>query len=439
MTNSTLFQSIQFLKDGALVSGDILVVDGKIKQIAPSLPEHAETIIREPSLFLMPGVIDPHVHFRDPGVTWKEDLETGSKAAVSGGVTSFFEMPNTVPSTTSLERLADKKAIASAKSVANYNFFIGATPENIADCLAAENVPGIKIYVGSSTGSLLVDTSTLLDPFFKNANKLIAVHSEEETMVQAGAAACEGSQNVHDHYQKIRTVEAAVTCTKRLVDLAKKHNTRLHICHLTTAEEAALLAVEKPGSRITTEVMPQHLFLHAPDIYDRIGTFAQINPPIRESRHADALWKALKSGVIDCMGTDHAPHTIQEKEQPFGKAPSGMPGVDTSLPLMLNQVAKGQASLAEIQHWLCHQPANLFNIENKGFLQEGYDADLALVDLEKKWTISGKNSFSKCGWSAFDGTTVVGKPMMTFVQGHKVFHEGDIDDSVKGSEVKIKS
>ena len=439
MKETTLIKNAELIQDNKIVKGDVLIENGKIRQIEQHLPEHAEEIINGKNLFLMPGIIDPHVHFRDPGVTWKEDLRTGSIAAVSGGVTSFFEMPNTNPSTISRERMSQKKKIASEKSIANYNFFIGATPDNLEECLNVENVPGIKIYVGSSTGSLLVDTSEILEPFFKYANKLIAVHSEEESMVNAGKEACLDSTDVLDHYKKIRTAEAAIKCTERLIALAKSFNTRLHICHLTTAEEAIIIEKEKISTRLTTEVSPQHLFLYGPDIYQKIGTYAQINPPIREEYHSKQLWQSLKNGTIDCIATDHAPHTCEEKEVPFGKAPSGMPGIDTSLALMLNQYKKGLCSLFEIQRWMCEKPTEIFGIQNKGKIRKGYDADLVLIDLDKKWKVDGKRSYSKAKWSAFEGYELNGRPLITLVNGNKVYQEGDIDESIKGKEVIISN
>ena len=435
---TTLFKEASFIRNGRIVKGDILIENGQIQKIEPSLKKPAEQLIHEPNLFLLPGAIDPHVHFRDPGVTWKEDLETGSMAAVSGGITSFFEMPNTKPSTTTIERMKEKKKIASEKSIANYNFYIGATEDNLEECLGLDNIPGIKIYVGSSTGSLLVDKNSQLTPFFEQKKHLIAVHSEEESMVKQGQEAYSHSTNVHDHYLHIRTTEAAITCTQRLVQLAKVYNTRLHICHLTTKDEADYLSIEKKGTNITTEVCPQHLFLQAPDIYEKIGTYAQINPPIRDSKHATALWKALKNGTIDCMGTDHAPHTKEEKNKPFGQAPSGMPGVDTHLPLLLNQVSQKNCTLNDVQKWVSHQPAQLFGIKNKGFLEVGYDADIVAVDLEKKWTIKGEESFSKCKWSAFEGETITGKPIITFVNGNIVYREGNMTKEHKGKEILIK-
>ena len=431
---STLFKEITFIRNGEEWVGDVLVKNGKIAEIAPSIPGHAEHIIREKGLTLIPGCIDPHVHFREPGVTHKESIATGSRAAASGGVTSFFDMPNTKPATITLEALAEKKHIASQTSLVNYNFFMGATSENLEEANAAENVPGIKIFVGSSTGNMLVDKQSELEPFFAKGKHLLAVHAEDETTILENKNRIGDTTNVHDHI-KIRSVEAAIKATKRVVQLADKYKRRLHICHLTTQEEAEFLRARNPW--VTTEVCTQHLFLWAPDCYDKLGCFAQINPPLREKRHADALWKALKDGTISCVVTDHAPHTIEEKLKPFGQAPSGMPGVETSLPLMLNLVSKGACTLQDVVRWMSEAPATVYNIQNKGKIEIGYDADLVLIDLKAKKRVERSKVISKCGWSAFEGFELTGWPVATYVNGQKVYQEGDFFEDVKGKEVQM--
>lgn len=438
MTESILFKNVQLLCDDDIKQGDLFVKGGKIQEIGPSINRAAELELNEPSLMLMPGCIDPHVHFRDPGAEWKEDLESGSRAAAAGGVTSFFDMPNTSPATTTEELMAEKKEIASKKSLVNYNFYIGATPDNCDDLNNCDNVPGIKIYVGSSTGSLLVDQQENLRRIFKSGRRLIAVHSENEEMVQENARRYASSTDVKDHLN-VRTTEAAVTCTKELVALSQEFKRRLHICHLTTQEEAEFLASIRPESPfITTEVSPQHLFLGAPDIYDKLGTFAQINPPIRDKRHGEHLRKALRQGVISCMGTDHAPHTIEEKSQIYGKAPSGMPGVETWLPLMLNWAAQGECSYHDVWRWCSYNVAQIFSIENKGRLEVGCDADLVLIDTKAKYRIENDKQVTKSKWSAFNGRSVQGKIIATYVNGNLVFQEGDFFDDIKGQEVQIR-
>jgi dihydroorotase len=435
-TESVLFKGITFVAPDGIKTGDVLVKKGKIAAIEPSLPEHAEVIIKEKGLTLIPGVIDPHVHFRDPGAPRKETLETGSKAAASGGVTSFFDMPNTNPLTVTIEAMADKKAIAAKSSLVNYNFFIGANTENFDVLNDVENVAGIKIFVGSSTGNMCVDSDEHLTRIFSQGKRLITVHSENETEVQENAEKYASSNDVLDHLN-IRTVNAAITSTKRLVAMAEKYQRRLHIAHLTTQEEVEFLAEKNLSPLVTTEVTPQHFLLWAPDIYNKIGNYAKINPPIREKRHAEALAKGLKSGVIEIIGTDHAPHTKEDKNQDFQKAPSGMPGVETSLPLMLTQMHKGFCSLEEIVEWMCHGPARLYSIQNKGRLEVGYDADLTLLDLNRSYTLRNDDMLSKCGWTAFDGAEIKGGVVATFVNGNLVYREKDFFDEIKGQEIQI--
>ncbi|MGC6367510.1 MAG: dihydroorotase [Candidatus Marinamargulisbacteria bacterium] len=424
MTESILFKDIQLVLPNDVRQGDVLVTNGKIAKIAPSLADDAELVVNETGLTLMPGVIDTHVHFREPGPTQKETIASGSKAAVSGGVTTFFDMPNNNPATITIDALNHKKQLAKASSYANYNFYIGATLDNIDALIKAENCPGIKIFMGSSTGNMLVDDQQILDDIFKHANKPIVIHSEDETMVRNNMDRYKGSSDVADH-MNIRTPEAALACTKRAVALAKKHQQRLHILHLTTAEEVDWLLSQDLPAYITVEVCIQHLLLHAPDVYDRLGTFAQINPPLRTEAHANRLWYGLQQGLISSIVTDHAPHLIEEKHQPFGQAPSGMPGVETLLPLTLQFYQQQRATLNDVSRWLSGAAQQLFNIDRRGQLLERYFADFAIVDLNSEWTIENKTTVSQCGWSAFDGWTVKGKPIMTFVNGQQVFREGE--------------
>lgn len=424
MKESTLFKDIQLILPDGIRTGDVLVLGNKIAKIAPSISDSADHVIQESGLTLMPGVIDTHVHFREPGPTHKESIMSGSKAAVSGGVTSFFDMPNNQPATITVDELNAKKNRAAASSFANYNFYIGATLDNLDELIKAENCPGIKIFMGSSTGNMLVDDQKILDDIFKHANKPIVIHSEDETMVRENMDRYKGSDDVKDH-MNIRTPEAALACTKRAVELAKKHQQRLHILHLTTAEEVDWLLNQELPPYITVEVCIQHLLLHAPDVYDRLGTFAQINPPLRSVSHADRLWYGLNQGLISSIVTDHAPHLIEEKHQPFGQAPSGMPGVETLLPLTLKFYHEQRATLSQVSQWLSGAAQQLFNIDRRGRLIEGYFADFAIVDLNSEWVIENKHTVSQCGWSAFDGWKVKGKPIMTFVNGQLVFREGE--------------
>ncbi|MEK9727208.1 MAG: dihydroorotase [Candidatus Margulisiibacteriota bacterium] len=437
MLDSILFKNMQLVLPNDVVQGDLLVKNGRILKIEPVINDSAEIVIKEPGLTLMAGVIDSHVHFREPGSTHKESIETGSKAAVSGGVTTFFDMPNTSPATISVDALNLKKQRASETSYANYNFFIGATLDNLDELIKAENCPGIKIFMGSSTGNMLVDDSTVLDQIFKHANKPIAIHSEDEAMVRANMEKYKGSTNVSDH-MNIRSPEAALACTKRAVALAKKYQQRLHILHLTTAEEVDWLLTQDLPNYITVEVCIQHLLLHAPRVYEQLGTFAQINPPIRTQYHTDRLWYGLQKGLISAIVTDHAPHLIEEKSLPFGQAPSGMPGVETLLPLTLQFYQQRKATLNQVSHWLSGAAQRLFGIESRGQLIPGYYADLAIIDLNHEWTIENKAMLTRCGWSAFDGLKVKGRPLMTVVNGQMVCREQEfLIPSGVGQEVQF--
>ena len=424
MVDSYLFKDIDIVLPDQVVTGDVFIKDGIIANIGPSLSDAAEIEINESGLTLMAGVIDSHVHFREPGAIHKETIQSGSMAAASGGVTTFFEMPNTNPQTITIDAFQNKKDIAAQTAAVNYNFYIGATLDNLDVLLAAENCPGIKIFMGSSTGNMLVDDPEILDQIFKHANKPIVIHSEDETMVRENMEKYAGSSDPVDHMH-IRSPEAALACTKRAVALAKKHQQRLHILHLTTADEVDWLMAQDLPPYITVEVCIQHLLLHGPKVYEKLGTFAQINPPLRTEAHASRLWYALQQGLIASVVTDHAPHLIEEKSLPFGEAPSGMPGVETLLPLMLNLYHQQQCTLPQLTRWLSGAVHDIFSIDRRGLLKPGYFADLALVDLNGQLTISNSTTQSKCGWSAFDGATVTGKPIMTFVNGQLVWREGE--------------
>ena len=436
MIESILFKEIEIVSGSTIKTGDVLVKNGKIVEVGWDLPDHAEHIVSDSGLVLMPGVIDPHVHFRDPGAEYKEDLESGSKAAASGGVTSFFDMPNNTPATTSAAAVAHKKKLASEKSIVNYNFYIGATLNNLDDLNECSNVPGIKIFMGSSTGSLLVDRKEDLAHIFAKGSRLIAVHAEDEEMVQNNKRRFIDSTDPADH-MLIREDAAALKATKLAVSLAKKYKRRLHILHLTTIEEALFLEHQGASGLVTSEVSPQHFLLWGPEVYARLGTLAQINPPIRTKRHADGLWRALKSGVINCIATDHAPHTLEEKLKPFGTAPSGMPGVETSLPLMLSLVNQNRCTMKDVVRWMCEGPAEIFGIRGKGKIEVGFDADLVLVDMGARTVLRNSSTVSRCGWTAFDGHKIQGIPIATFVNGQMVYREGDFFTEIKGKEIEI--
>jgi len=424
------------IKNGTIVDSktqikkDVLISNGKIKKVEKNINPQADRIIDACQKFIIPGVIDPQVHFREPGLTHKEDIESGARSAVCGGITTFFEMPNTNPATTNSKLLEEKFKIAEKSSVANFSFFLGATPNNIDEIKNLKGNCGVKIFMGSSTGDLLVDRDSDIEKIFKYCNKIIAIHSEDEQVLNETAKTIK-NPNFSDH-PNMRPVKAAVTSTNKAINFALKYKKRLHILHLSTSEEVKIIRKIKNTGLVTSETTPQHLLLNAPDIYDDIGSYAQMNPPIREKHHQEELWKGLFDGTINCIATDHAPHTIQEKNKPYGIAPSGMPGVETSLPLMLNQVNKGKITLQDIIKWMCENPAKIYQIKNKGFIKEGFDADIALVDLNKIKTIRAKNMQSKCGWSAFEGLEVKGWPIMTIVNGNIVYENGSINDKFFG-------
>ena len=451
MTKSILIKNATVITSQKTALLDVLVENGIITQMGSNISvTPAETIdaidvIDGTGLHLIPGAIDPQVHFRDPGMEWKEDLASGSRAAAAGGVTSFLEMPNTTPNTITAELMTAKKAIAKAKSLVNYNFFIGATPENLPDILTTKNVCGIKIFMGASTGSLLVDKMADLEKIFSKGKRLIAVHAEDEAMIQENKVKYAGTTKVTDH-NLIRSPEVAIKATRNAVGLARKYNRRLHILHMTTQEEAEFLTEEKktlPRLKstgdciVSAEVCPQHFLLTAPECYEKLGTYAQMNPPIREARHGEALWKALKAGVIDCIATDHAPHTSEEKEKGFPQAPSGMPGVETSLPLMLNRANQGHCTIEEVVKWMCENPARLYGIKNKGRIEVGYDADLVLVDMQKEKTIENGKLQTKVNWSPYNGWKTKGWPVMTMVNGNVVYRHGEFFTDVLGKEMII--
>jgi len=415
---------------------DVLVKAGKIVEIGERLQSSADLVLDARGLHLIPGVLDPQVHFREPGQTWKEDLASGSRAAAAGGVTGFFDMPNNQPSVTTRDTMAAKKALAAEKCVVNYNFFIGATRENLEELNRVENVAGIKIFMGSSTGDLLVSDPRDLETIFANGNRLIAVHAENDEIINLKRQVFADSTDFADH-MRVRPPEAALSATSLAVTLAKRYSRRLHILHLTTADEVAFLRKEKSKGPISVEVCPQHFLLHAPEVYERLGSLAQMNPPLRDKAHGDALWAGLRDGVIDCIATDHAPHTLDEKDQPFGSAPSGMPGVETSLPLMLNRVNDGYCSLNDVVRWMCENPVELYGATNKGYIKPGYDADLVLIDMAAQRMVTNGSLHTRVNWSPYNGWRLKGWPVFTFVGGQIVYREGQIIEGLRGSEIRI--
>ena len=417
------------LPDGEFLLGDVKICDGKIVKVAAEIVESGDREIDATGLTLLPGVIDPQVHFREPGLEHKEDLFTASCACAKGGVTSFLEMPNTRPLTTTQAALDDKLRRASEKCLVNYGFFIGATAEILPDLLNANPTPGIKVFMGSMHGDLLMDDAANLEAVFAKGDRLIAVHAEDQARINQRRQEFAGVTDIAVHSQ-IQDNQAALLATQLAVKLSQKYQRRLHILHLSTGEEAEFLRESKP-SWVTAEVTPQHLLLNT-SAYETIGSFAQMNPPLREPRDNEILWQALRDGVIDFIATDHAPHTLAEKAQTYPNTPSGMPGVETSLPLMLTQAVEGRCTVAQVANWMSTAVAKAYKIPNKGKITLGFDADLVLVDLEKYRPVVREEMASKCGWSPFEGWNLTGWPVVTIVGGKVVFENGKLDTNVRG-------
>jgi dihydroorotase len=425
------------LANGDLIVGDVLVRDRHIVEVGTEITcTQPTTEIDAEGLTLLPGVIDPQVHFREPGLEHKEDLFTATCACAKGGVTSFLEMPNTRPPTTNQQALDDKLQRAANKCLVNYGFFIGATKDNLPDLLTAAPTPGIKIFMGSMHGQLLLEQEEILEAIFAQGNRLIAVHAEDQQRInqrrQEFAAMIE---NVAVHSQ-IQDNLAALLATQKALKLSQKYQRRLHILHMSTAEEAQLLRQYKP-TWVTAEVTPQHLFLDI-SAYEKIGTLAQMNPPLRSPEDNKALWQALHDGIVDFIATDHAPHTLEEKAQPYPHSPSGMPGVETSLPLMLTAAMEGRCTLTQVVKWMSTAVAQAYGIPNKGVIAPGYDADLVLVDLRAYRRVCREELLTKCGWSPFEGWNLTGWPVYTIVGGQIVYEKGKLHTQVRGQALTFK-
>jgi dihydroorotase len=414
---------------------DIGIRSGRIAAIGNLSAASAGEVIEAKGLHVLPGVIDSQVHFREPGLEHKEDLETGSLAAVTGGVTAVFEMPNTKPLTTSAETLADKIRRARNRMYCDFAFYVGGTRENIDDIPELEQLEGsagIKIFMGSSTGDLLVDDETSLDRIIAKISRRAAFHAEDEARLKERMHLRKpGDPSSHPVW---RDPEAALIATQRLVRLAEKHRKRVHVLHISTAEEMVFLADHKDWA--TVEVTPNHLTL-GNDAYQRLGTYVQMNPPVRDERHRDGIWAGVHSGVADVLGSDHAPHTREEKDHAYPGSHSGMTGVQTLLPTMLNHVNAGRLSLERLVDLTSHGPQRIFGILGKGRIAVGYDADLSIVDLKRRETITNKWIRSKCGWTPYDGVSVQGWPVGTVVRGRRVMWEGEIAAPATGQPVSF--
>lgn len=431
--NATIVNEGRQFKGYVLISGQLIkaVAEGDIE------PTGDCEVIDATGLLLLPGVIDCHVHFREPGVTHKADISTESRAAVAGGVTSFFEMPNTQPQTVTLELLEQKMALAAEKSLANYSFFLGASNDNISEIVNADphTVCGVKVFFGASTGNMLVDKISTLEEIFKRSPIPVAAHCEDEATIRANTQAMRskyGEDIPIGMHPVIRNAESCFRSSELAVNLARKYNTRLHITHLSTAAELNLLdTISLNKKRITAEVCTHYLWFCDED-YARLGTKLKVNPAIKSASDKAALLQGLLDNKVDIISTDHAPHLEEEKDNTYFKAPSGTPLVQHSLQAMLQIVKQGKMELSTLVEKMCHAPAVCYSIENRGFIRPGYFADLVLVNPDHKYTVEKENILYKCGWSVFEGTTFDTRVEKTFVNGHLAFDKGIINDKIKG-------
>jgi len=442
---SILIKNARIVNRGTITGGDILITNGRIAKIAGAINFHADVELDATGKHVLPGIIDDQVHFREPGLTHKADIFSESRAAVAGGVTSFMEMPNTRPPATSQALLAEKYAIASRTSLANYSFYMGAANDNLEEVLRTdpENVCGVKVFMGSSTGNMLVDDASTLEALFSRCPMLIATHCEDEPIVKANEARFREKfgEDVPMHlHPEIRSPEACLKSSALAFDLAKKHGARLHILHISTKDELDLFTSDTPLDRkmITAEVCVHHLFFDAND-YAALGSLIKCNPAIKSPAHREALFPALLDGRLDVIATDHAPHTREEKQNTYFHAPSGLPLVQHSLNVMLEFYHQGRISLERIVDKMCHAPAIAFRVADRGFLDEGKWADLVIVDSEKNWTVHPENIRYKCGWSPFAGHTFKGSIETTIVNGSIAWHQGRLIEARPGMRLNFMS
>jgi dihydroorotase len=441
---SILITGANIVNEGKITRLDILIQDGLFYNVGPDLSNFdADLKIDANGKYIFPGLIDDQVHFREPGLTHKAEIYTESKAAVAGGITSYMEMPNTVPQAVTLQLLEDKFKIASEKSLANYSFFFGATNDNIEEILKVdpENVCGIKVFQGSSTGNMLVDNPKSLDRIFSECKMIIATHSENDEIIKANLEKYKaefGEDIPVKYHPKIRSAEACYDASKKVVDMARKYGSRLHVLHISTAKEVGLFDNRLPleEKRITAEACIHHLWFSEED-YDEKGNFIKWNPAVKTTHDRDSILKGVLDGHIDVIATDHAPHTVEEKSRPYSLAPSGGPLVQHSLVAMLDLYHQGKIRLDQITEKMCHNPAILFEIDKRGYIRPGYHADLVIVDLDNPWKVEKENILSKCGWSPFEGHTFKSKVTHTIVSGHLAFENGTFHEEQKGQRLKF--
>lgn len=444
--SSILIKSAQIVNEGKIITADVYIEQGRIAQIAPEINRAASQEINAEGLYLLPGLIDDQVHFREPGLTHKADIWHESRAAVAGGTTSFMEMPNTVPNTLTQTLLQDKYDIASMNSLANYSFFMGAANDNLEEVLKTNprDVCGVKVFMGSSTGNMLVDNDRALEAIFANSPTLVATHCEDEATILHNLAEFKArygeDQLTPTMHPLIRSAEACYLSSSKAVELAKKHNTRLHILHISSAKETTLFdnSIPLADKKITAEACIHHLWFSDAD-YASKGNFIKWNPAVKTATDREAILNAVLDGHIDVIATDHAPHTLAEKSLPYAQAPSGGPLVQHALQALLEMVAAGKLSLTQLVQKTAHNAATLFRMEQRGFIREGYWADLVLVDLEKPYTVSKANILSKCGWSPFEGHTFGSSIAYSIVSGNIAFANGQIQEVGSGHRLLFKN
>ncbi len=438
---SILLKSATVVNEGKQFVSDVLIKNGFIDKIHSSINVIADQEINAQGLYLLPGCIDDQVHFREPGLTYKGDLASESRAAVAGGITSFMEMPNTVPNTLTQELLENKYQLAAQKSLANYSFYMGVSNDNLDEVLQTDqqNVCGIKVFMGSSTGNMLVDNPKTLERLFTESPMLIAAHCEDEATIKSNLNHYKTLLGTHipiSFHPKIRSAEACYLSSSMAVNLAKKHNTRLHVLHISTEKEIHLFKSELllADKKITAEACVHHLWFSEED-YTAKGNLIKWNPAIKKASDRDAILQAVLDGTIDVIATDHAPHTLEEKEKPYLEAPSGGPLVQHALPAMLEMVHQQKLSLEQVVEKMAHNPAICFQVVKRGFIREGFWADLVLVDLNSPWEVSKENILYKCGWSPFEGQMFQSKITHTFVSGNLVWVNGKIQNNQPGKRL----
>ncbi|MDC2965945.1 dihydroorotase [Alphaproteobacteria bacterium] len=416
-----------FLPNSSIEKIDIGIKDSKIVELGDLSKKDCEKKIVVNNLIVLPGAIDSQVHFREPGLTHKEDIMNGTKGAILGGVTSIFEMPNTNPSTTTEAALNEKISIAQKNAYCNYSFFVGAAKENIENLKKLERLPGccgVKIFMGSSTGDLLVEDDDSLRKILASGNRRVAIHSEDEYRLRERKHLVEDSKVGVSSHPLWRDSQTAIRSTQRLLKIAQETKRKIHVLHISTGDEILILKKFKNFS--TCEVTPQHLFFYAPDCYENLGSLAQMNPPIRDKSHNIGLWKGIEEKIVDVIGSDHAPHTLEEKKKEYPNCPSGMTGVQTILPIMLDFVNKGKLGINDLVRLLCYNPAKIYNMKSKGEIKIGNDADFSIVDLNKEFTITNEWIASKSGWTPYNGLKITGLPVFTVVNGKIVMQDSEI-------------